>query len=48
MIIGQNEENFEQIFNSGTFNKKVIITVAENDENLANDQDVLNAILEKI
>lgn len=48
IITGQNENNFEQVFNTGTFNKKITINVSENEEKLINDQEVLNIILEKI
>lgn len=48
IIIGKNEGQFEQIFNAGTFNKKIIISAVENDEKMVDDEIVKMSLLEKI
>ena len=48
VIIGENDDQFEQIFNAGTFNKKISISISENEENLFDENEVLNALLGKI
>lgn len=47
-IVGENDEKFEQVFNAGTFNKKISIKVDENTENLIDEGDVLDTLLRKI
>lgn len=48
VIIGENENNFEQIFNSGTFNKKIAININVNNENLVDEATILNILLDRI
>lgn len=48
ILIGENENKFEQIFNSGTFSKKISFLVKENDEKLMEEIEVRQQLLEKI
>lgn len=48
VLVGKNNDNFEEIFNEGTFIKKFENYFKENDEGLFNPEDVLEFLINRI
>lgn len=48
VIIGENDEQFEQVFNAGSFNKKITIFITENQEKQFDEIEVKTRIMETL